>query len=542
MDLIISTFKQQIHVARFVGSGSTLTLDFGITNLLLGSNGVIGTATNSAGFGNGALAALTNGTGNSAFGQGAGAAINTGNENTCLGKSAGAAINGGGQNLCVGKNAGSSLTSGSSNVILGQAAGSAYTAGESSNIIIGSATAGVAAESHKIRIGTSGSGSNQQNACFVAGINGVAVTGNLVSVSSTDQLGSVTTTSIGGNYIAGSGTLLYIPANYMPGCSNIGITYSAGTFTVNGFDGTALGATNPGYVTTQSPTSGLLVTTAVTANQTFTDGSGNLDTWRAGQQPTDLQGGVSSNWAQDVPFFLYGVLGTGNDIAFMISRDPRATISPLAANISKTGTILNVDQTDFFSLAGGTIANYASRPAVCLGSFRMRSVVNTGTIRYTVQSLNGSDGIGNFNDTTNFTFPTGVNSAVAGRYFANAGVSPQFSTYAVSYTLHRDGWVDYKADMQTLSNSGSLSGSNALQLACPYATAASFGQIPFQVVGAINQAAGSTVIWVNMGTGSNITYTNATNGFRFGAGATNLTNVSLGTGDSMQVELRYRAF
>lgn len=198
----------------FVGSGAILTQDFAATtNLLLGSNGVIGTATNSAGVGTGALAALTNGTGNSAFGQGAGAAVNTGNENSFFGKSAGAAVNGGGQNLMCGKNAGSSLTSGSSNVILGQAAGSAYTAGESSNIIIGSGTTGTAAESHKIRIGTSGSGSNQQNACFIAGIDGVNVGSTAQVVTEVSgQLGTAVLTAGTGINITPTANVITISA------------------------------------------------------------------------------------------------------------------------------------------------------------------------------------------------------------------------------------------------------------------------------------------------------------------------------------------
>lgn len=48
-----------------------------------------------------------------------------------------------------------------------------------------------AAESNTIRIGTNGTGSGQQNSCFIAGITGVTVTGIAVLCSTSGQLGTV---------------------------------------------------------------------------------------------------------------------------------------------------------------------------------------------------------------------------------------------------------------------------------------------------------------------------------------------------------------
>lgn len=265
----------------------------------------------------------------------------------------------------------------------------------------------------------------------------VGTNGQLLTGSTAADPVFATPTSTGGNFIAGAGTLKYIPANYMPACSNLGITYSGGTFTVNGFDGTALSSTNPGYVTLQSKvTPGRMVTIAVTANQTFTDGSaGTTDNARFG-----VTTGV--NWTSDMPFYLYGVIDDADSaIAFMISRLPGRANSPPAAQISKTGAIVNVSQGDFFSLADVTIASYDSNPCLCLGSFRMQFVGATDS--WTVQTLSAlTDGIGNFSEQTGFSFVVGQNGATAAKFMIdNGGTAPAWSTQVYQYYLSRSGLI-----------------------------------------------------------------------------------------------------
>lgn len=273
-------------------------------------------------------------------------------------------------------------------------------------------------------------------------------------------------TSTGGNYIAGAGTLKYIPANYIPGCSNIGIAYSSPTFTVQGYDGTALSTTNPGYVTLQSKANpGRFVTITITANQTFTDGTtGTTDNARFG-----VTTGV--NWAQDIPFFLYGVMDdTEALINFMISRNPCATVSPASTSISKTGAIINVNQADFFSLDNITVTSYDSNPCKCLGSFRMQ--FSGATDSWTVQALNINDGIGNFNDNIVFSFPSGQNGAAAGTYIlSNAGTEPVWTTNGMVYSIQRNGLVKYNFDATNASTAGV--GANVLQPVLPYALSSS---------------------------------------------------------------------
>lgn len=207
--------------ALITGSGSTLTLNFGISNLLLGQNGstitsgvsnvaygqfagsAITSGSNNALVGLGAGSSLTTGNTNACFGYQAGQNITTGTDNTFLGTEAGQTITTGSNNVAIGRNAlraattstsnnvsigfdaGNSLTTGtlntiigyeslfscvtgSNNISLGQASSSNYTGAESSNIMIGNA--GILSESNVIRIGTQGSGSGQQNKSFIAGV------------------------------------------------------------------------------------------------------------------------------------------------------------------------------------------------------------------------------------------------------------------------------------------------------------------------------------------------------------------------------------
>lgn len=208
---------------KFVGSGSTLTQDFGIANLVLGSSlpsltsgtrnvgvgsGVLGTITSgndNVSMGSLSAQAITIGLSNTLIGARSGLVITTGSSNVFVGYGSGAdtlvtngnvgigalALNsligtGSTVNVAVGNNALVNLLSGTVNIAVGSNSGNAYTTTESSNIIIGHT--GVVGESNKIRIGTSGSGSGQQNQAFIAGITGVTAAGSPVAVSSTGQL------------------------------------------------------------------------------------------------------------------------------------------------------------------------------------------------------------------------------------------------------------------------------------------------------------------------------------------------------------------
>lgn len=247
---------------------------------------------------------------------------------------------------------------------------------------------------------------------------------------------------------------------------NIGITYSAGTFTVRAGDGNALSTTNPGYVNIQSKvTPGKQIKIAITANQTFTDGAaGGTDNMRWG-----LSTGV--NASVDMPFFLYAVVDdTDTSIAFMFSRIPHAFISPISTRIGKSGAVVNVGQGDFFSLANITVTSYDANPCLCIGSFRMQFVGATDS--WTVQTITNQDGIGMFQEGVLFPVPRGQFGAAANKYFLdNGGTAPDDADGPYVYTIFRDGTIRLFFAFPQVDTAGV--GAVALKLIVPFSTAAS---------------------------------------------------------------------
>ena len=255
------------------------------------------------------------------------------------------------------------------------------------------------------------------------------------------------------------------------GVRNIGITYSAGTFTVCGQDGTALSASNPGFVTLQDRSSpGLLKTITVTANQTFIDDAG------ASQIIGNLFGLTTSvaTTGVDVPFFLYAVCNDAESaVAFMISRFPNATTSPTSTKIGKAGSAIADTQGSMFSLANITVTDYDSNPCLSVGSFRMRmSNLND----WTVQTLSARDGIGHYQEGLQFAFPRGQFGAASSKVFKNnGGTAPDDSAGGYTYYIDSENNRFY------------------YQLAFPSITTAGVGAVNLQLAMAFNRVEGATM-------------------------------------------------
>jgi hypothetical protein len=192
----------------FAGAASTETLDFGISNLLLGSSGTtITSAGSNTGLGSLILQHLTSGNSNTAIGEGSLNVLTTGSQNTAVGvgsltanvsstsnvaigvNSLATLASGSGVNTAIGTQSLGDLSTGTNNIAVGDLSGNSYTGAESSNICIGNT--GTLGESNVIRLGTQGSSAGQQNECFIAGIVGVtASNAEFVTInSSTGQLG-----------------------------------------------------------------------------------------------------------------------------------------------------------------------------------------------------------------------------------------------------------------------------------------------------------------------------------------------------------------
>lgn len=228
-------------------------------------NFTLTTAALNIGIGGNSLHSLTTGSLNCCLGYSAGVSLTSGQSNVFIGDESGGntttssystAVGAdslidqttGGNNSALGNSTLYQLRTGSFNVAIGTINGSSassgtgfsYTTSESNNILV--QNVGVIGESNVMRLGTSGSGTQQVNKCFIAGIYNTSIggTNQLVSVDSTGQLGFVSgagaVSSVTGttNQITASPTtgavVLSTPVVFIaPGSSAAVTTVGAGT-------------------------------------------------------------------------------------------------------------------------------------------------------------------------------------------------------------------------------------------------------------------------------------------------------------------------
>lgn len=225
--------------------------------------------------------------------------------------------------------------------------------------------------------------------------------------------------------------------------SNLGISYSGGTFTVKGANGSDLSTTNVAFVTIPSNTAGQSVTIPITNNYQFTDAAGT------GDISGNSWGTSSGAWGNAMPFFLYAVLKTTNDhVEFAITRVPHISASPAAGSIAIKGSAVANTQAKLYLLdeiIAGTptapvAANYASSPMVYIGCFRM---TKASVHNWVVTALASIDGVGRDYDPYYFQMPLGQNGAAAGSYFnstVGGDTLPVQTLGAWNYKLKRDGF------------------------------------------------------------------------------------------------------
>ncbi len=193
----------------FAGTAGTLTLDFSKNNAAIGTSlpSIAGGVSNTI-YGNQTPGnALTGGNENCLFGHAVGSALTNASNNVFIGSTiansstltsqnisigsgtlagygTGSSSDG---NIAIGYNSLGNLVSGTRNLVIGYNVGNNYNGSESSNILIGNA--GLITENNIIRIGTSGSGQQQQNKTFIAAITGTTVTASSpVAVDTNGQL------------------------------------------------------------------------------------------------------------------------------------------------------------------------------------------------------------------------------------------------------------------------------------------------------------------------------------------------------------------
>lgn len=242
---------------------------------------------------------------------------------------------------------------------------------------------------------------------------------------------------------------------------NLGITYSASTFSVTASDGTALSSTNPGYVVLASKTNpGQKKIFTVTANQGFIDATG------ASEIIGNLFGLTTGRAAPEViPFFLYAVSADDEStIAFMISRIPHRSQAPLVGAIGAPDDAVADTQGSFWSLDNIDETLYDENPCASLGSFRMTM---SAADDWTVALMHNGDGIGNFHEYFDFAVNRGHFGAAANKYFYdNGGTAPDDSTGSYTYTISRNGVCHAGLDFENIDTAGL--GAVQVDIANPY--------------------------------------------------------------------------
>jgi len=211
---------------EFTGSGNTVELH--LTSNDVAENTLLGQLCGQF---------LTSGTCNTGLGA---SALNSnpsgisGSFNTAVGFEAGFDITAGMANTALGAQSLQNGHPGNYNISIGFESATNFTGGEDSNIIIGNP--GVASESNVIRLGTTGGSSQQQNKCFIAGIDGVNLATANVVVEASDQLGTAVLT-------AGTGISI------TPGTNTITIAATGAGFTWHDVTGgSATLAAENGYI------------------------------------------------------------------------------------------------------------------------------------------------------------------------------------------------------------------------------------------------------------------------------------------------------
>ena len=282
--------------------------------------------------------------------------------------------------------------------------------------------------------GTGNSLSNVDVADLANGTDGELITWDAAGAPATVAVGTAThvLTSNG----AGAAPTFQAAAGGTPEAQvglvqNLSLSVSGGTLTIASGDGSALSASNIGYVCApSSATPGELVLHSFTANVTMTN--------------TDMNGNIlnttaSTAWGNSKPMYLY-VMQDDSDAnpVFAWGAVPNITYAPPAADIGDPSAANADIQTSLYSWTDITEANYNGNAVVCIGSC---GATKDASDVWTFTVTEGQDGIGLFNEETRFTFPTGQYAANSGTYTdANGGTAAVYNSSVVYYQQMKNGF------------------------------------------------------------------------------------------------------
>lgn len=214
---------------------------------------------------------------------------------------------------------------------------------------------------------------------------------------------------------------------------NLSFTHSAGTLTIAGADGTALSATNPGFVVLASnATAGQMVQHKITANQTLTvsDMTGNTFGTTA-----------STAWGDNMPLYL-GFVADASDANLepIVCRIPNLVVtSSSSSHLGDPSSATSDVQIGSFFFNDVTEANYTSKNVGMIGSLK---ATKNASDEWTLTALGVTDGAGKFNESTRFVMAQGQNGASANTWMKpNGGTAPVWANESYFYFIGKDGSV-----------------------------------------------------------------------------------------------------
>lgn len=291
--------------------------------------------------------------------------------------------------------------------------------------------------------------------------------------------GSLTLRSGGTDYLKFSNSGIVFGGALSGGwVCNLGMSYSAGTFTVTDASQTTLSATNPGFICTPVPSGTGLQVIRVTAGPSFKDDV------HASSDLTGIGFGITEAvaYANAMPFFLYAAVKSATDVdgvdgnsALFFSRKANLTTTPSSTNNIGTTNSAPVtdDQDAIFVLGDFTKSNYTSVPCVPIGAFRMTwSAANTD---WTVAALAWPDGMGKWSMEAFYRDIWAVplqqfGASASTHMLPNGGTAPVWSSDSLVYQVGPDPFVTFR---MVCSGDGGTDGAGAVQaqVALPFVSA-----------------------------------------------------------------------
>lgn len=298
--------------------------------------------------------------------------------------------------------------------------------------------------------------------CVDSVLNGDEFTGNMSWYSGADALfysdtGSTLKASIDG--ATGAAIVGLTQAGQVTNC---GISVSGSTFTINGYDGSALSATNPCVIAVRSNTAGRVALAHFTSNVTFTFGS-TSDT-----DGNDWGITNTADWSNAMPFFI-GVIYNGTTPYFTISRLPLIQSGSASTDLCQKGDTSCDDEKDVMILASGlTLSSFVDLPITQSGWFQMSYATSGSAWTASITTKSGF----NLNfESIEWTMPAGQRGAGSGKYFSEAlCTAPVFSINTAFYKINSAGFVTF-AFRFTGDGGTDGSGVGSILLKAPYNSA-----------------------------------------------------------------------